>query len=164
MGQMWKSVDDVLDYAISEEHRAVFVYRSFAKQAASAEMRKIFTGFMADETEHFKKLLKMRKASDVTLTEGSLAALKPRVARLPEGELVEPEAAYRFAIRAEKSAQSLYATLAEMAENPKIQQVFETLADEELAHQAKLEAELKGRQSPAGFFKGLLRLAFSRTR
>ena len=158
MGQLWKSVDDVLDYAIAEEHRAVFVYRSFAKQAASAEMRRVFTAFVADEVEHFKKLLKLRKASTMTLTEGSLATLKPRRARLPEGELVEPEAAYRFAIRAEKSARSLYMTLGEMAEDAKIRQVFETLAAEELGHQAKLEAELKERKSEAGFFKGLLRL------
>jgi len=161
MGQFWTSVNDVLDYAIGEGQKAVFTYRAFAREADSAEMRRIFSGLVADEVAHFKKLLKLRKASTFTVTDGSLGGLKPRPVKLPPGHLREPAAAYRFALQTEKSACELYTMLSQMAKEPEIRQVFETLAAAEQGHRAKLENELEQGKSAIGFLKGLLHLPFS---
>ena len=159
MGQMWNTVEEVLDYAILEERQAVFMYRAFAGKAATPELKQLFEAFVDEEKLHFEKLLKMRKASDATVAEGSLSKLpKPRKVKMPADGLVDEAAAYRFAIRAEKRAWELYWVFAQMAKEPKIRKTFESLADEEMKHGERLKAALKAHQSPKGIFKGLVRL------
>ncbi|MBM4036612.1 MAG: hypothetical protein FJ291_33165, partial [Planctomycetes bacterium] len=121
--------------------------------------REVFEGFVADETTHMEKLLKARKASSLTVQQGSLSSLpRPRAVRLPADGLADAPAAYRFAIRAEKSAWALYSVLAQMAAEPRIRRTFEFLAAEEMSHRTKLEAGLKALKSSRGFFRGLIRL------
>jgi len=159
MGQMWKTVEEALDYAILEERSAVFTYRAFAQRAATPELRGLFEGFVADEKEHFEKLLKLRKASSVTVENGSLSALpKPQKVTLPADGLVDAAVAYRYAIRAERAAWELYWVFSQMTKEPKIRETFEFLAAEELQHKEKLEAALKAHKSPKGLFRGLIRL------
>jgi rubrerythrin len=159
MGQMWNSVDEVLDYAIVEERQAVFMYRAFASRAATQELKQLFEGFVGEEKAHFEKLLKMRKASDVTVETGSLSRLpKPKKVTVPADGLVDATAAYRFAIRAEKSAWELYWVFAQMTKEPEIRKTFELLAGEELEHRERLKGALEARQSPKGIFRGLIRL------
>ncbi len=52
MRQLWNSVEEVLDYAIAEEQKAMANYRAFAGQSASAEMKRLFAGFAVDEARH----------------------------------------------------------------------------------------------------------------
>ena len=159
MGHMWDTVEEVLDYAILEERQAVFMYRAFAGKAATPELRQLFQALVDEEKLHFEKLLKVRKASDATVAEGSLSKLpKPKKVRVPADGLVDAAAAYRFAIRAEKSAWELYWVFSQMVKEPKIRKTFEFLAAEELKHREMLGAALKARQSPKGLFKGLIRL------
>jgi len=163
MGQTWKSVNDVLDYAIREEQQAVFVYRAMGHQAPSEGMKELFGGLEADETSHLKKLLKLRKATTFTVTDGSLSTLPHRrTVRLPADGVVDAEAAYKFAIRAERNARELYWLFSQMAAEPAIQQLLGTLAAEEQAHEAKLEADLAKRRTQRGFLRRLFRFGARR--
>ncbi|HPD17936.1 MAG TPA: ferritin family protein [Planctomycetota bacterium] len=159
MQHLWKSVDEVLDYALGEEQKAVITYKAFARQAGTAELRRVFEGFVDEETAHFKKLLRMKKSGNVSLPGDGLNSLpRPKGGKLPADQIVDAEGAYRFAIRAEKAAWELYWVFSEMADDLKIRHVFKLLAEEEKAHRAKLQEEWKQRQSPKGFLKGLVRL------
>lgn len=159
MKHMWGSVDEVLDYALGEEQKAVITYKAFARQAGTAELRRVFEGFVDEETAHFKKLLRMKKSASVSLPGDGLSSLpRPKGGKLPADQIVDAEGAYRFAIRAEKAAWELYWVFSEMAGDPKVRETFRMLAEEEKAHRVKLQEEWKQRQSPKGFLKGLVRL------
>mgnify|MGYP000097264876 CR=1 FL=1 len=160
MGQLWKSVEEVLEYAMAEEQKAVALYRLFAEQSPSDELRTLFGGLVTAEMGHFKKLAKMRRATEATLVARRLHRLpRPPATSLLDAGIADVASAYRYAIRAEKQAQDLYAMLAGMATEPKVRDAFQMLADEELGHKSLLEADLEKRQSKGGFLKRLFRLA-----
>jgi rubrerythrin len=152
MRQLWKSVEDVLDYAIAEEQKAMATYRAFAGQSLSAEMKGLFAGFAADEARHAGRLLSMKKDKPQPLTAAQLALLpRARLPRSADGGELTVEAAYQFAIRAEKNAAELYTMLGQMSPDPAIQNAFESLAADEQGHGAKLVADLEKRRASAGF-------------
>jgi rubrerythrin len=65
--------------------------------------------------------------------------------------------AYRYAIRAEKGAAHLYGTLAGLATDPGVRRTLEMLAQEELEHKRRLEADRERRRG--GFLTRLFRFA-----
>jgi len=55
--QQWKSVDEVLDFAIGQEEQAAQFYRDLAGRMDRPWMSKIFTDFSQEEEGHKRKLL-----------------------------------------------------------------------------------------------------------
>ena len=158
MRQLWKSVEEVLDYAIAEEQKAIVTYRAFASQSVSAEMKRLFAGFAVDETRHAGKLLSMKRDKSASLAVTAVASLpRPRLPRSADGEELTVGAAYKFAIKAEKNAADLYTMLGQMSLDPEIQDAFRSLAADEQGHGAKLVADLEKRRASAGFLTKLFR-------
>ncbi len=158
MKQLWQSADEVLDYAIGEEKKAVVTYSAFAKQSVSEEMRTLFEGFAREEARHAGRLMAMKTDKPRPLSAPDLAAIpRPRLPRSADGEELTVEAAYQLAIQAEKNAADLYTALGRMSAEPAIQDAFTSLATEEQAHGAKLAADLEKRRASAGFLTKLFR-------
>ncbi|HPD16455.1 MAG TPA: ferritin family protein [Planctomycetota bacterium] len=159
MSQSWKSVDEALDYAMAAELKAAALYRALEQQAPSAKLKALFARFASEEDGHYRKLARLRQGAAAALGPGGpLAVPRPASATLEARGITDIASAYRYAIRAEKGAARLYATLADLATSPRVRQTFELLMQEELKHRAWLEADLAKREG-GGFLRRLFRRA-----
>ena len=57
----FKTIDDILDFAIGEEEGAQRFYESLAASAESSGMREVFEGFAREERGHKARLEAIRK-------------------------------------------------------------------------------------------------------
>lgn len=137
------TIDEILDYAISNEEKAAALYYELADSVDRPGMREAFLHFAKEEEGHKARLLKVK--------EGDIPAVKPeKIADLGITEtLVEPDVApnmtYQeallFAMKAEKAAFLLYTRLADATSDAGLKRVFQGLAQEEAKHKLRFEIE-----------------------
>ena len=70
--QQWKSVDEILDFAIGQEEQAAQFYTDLAGRMDRPWMSQIFKDFAKEEMWHKSKLVEVKsgKRSDGRRTEG----------------------------------------------------------------------------------------------
>ncbi|OGD15240.1 MAG: hypothetical protein A2V76_05435 [Candidatus Aminicenantes bacterium RBG_16_63_14] len=139
----FRSVADIISFAIGREIEAAEGYARMAGLAKTPGLREFLLFLRAEEESH-RRLLE-------ELTEEQLAGLQPsfvpdlRISDfLVEEKLVGDMSLQElliFAAQKEKKAVELYRALARMAEASGQHKVFEFLAGQEQAHKLKLEAE-----------------------
>ena len=137
------SVDDVLDFAISEEEGANRFYLDLAKRVEKPWMKKAFEDFAQEEAGHKAKLLAVKKG----------ASLVPAAARVVDLKLadyltdVEPRDGMDYrealvvAMKKEKAAFRLYTDLAAATADKRLADAFRALAAEEANHKLRFETE-----------------------
>jgi rubrerythrin len=139
----FKSIDDILEFAIGQEQKAIDFYSELAKGARNNEMKEVFIEFAGEEMKHKQRLTRIRE-------EGVFTMPKQRVADLKISDYVvsaEPmpnmtyEEALVIAMKREKSAFKLYMNLAERAPSDELKAVFQSLAMEESRHKLRFELE-----------------------
>lgn len=139
----FNSVDDILEFAIDQEQRAIDFYSELAKSARSQEMKEVFLEFAGEEMKHKQRLTKIRE-------EGVFTMPKEHVQDLKIGDYVvtaepRPDMSYEealvIAMKREKSAFKLYTNLAQRAPNEDLKNVFQSLAIEESKHKLRFELE-----------------------
>ena len=141
----WKSVDDVLDFAIAAEIAAQEFYAKLAEEAEKPWMRDVFLGFAAEEKGHQIKLEGVKSGKRALFSSESVMDLKigdyiPKV-QLKEGEELSYPDALVVAMHAEKAAFKLYSDMADKLENEELKEVFRGLALEEAKHKLRFEVE-----------------------
>jgi rubrerythrin len=137
------TIEEILEYAISNEEQAAALYYDLAERVERPGMKEAFLHFAKEEEGHKARLLKIK--------EGELPAVsEEKVADLGITEMMaEPETApnmtYQeallFAMKAEKKAFTLYTRLAELTDDPGLERVFKSLAQEEAKHKLRFEIE-----------------------
>jgi rubrerythrin len=139
----WNKIDEVLDFAISEEEAAAEFYTGLAERAEHPAMRGVFEGFAREEQGHKAKLLAV-KAGEVVI------GAKDQVVDLKIGDYlvnVEPDPGMSYqdalivAMKKEKAAFKLYQDLAAIVQDEKVKNVFLALAQEEAKHKLRFEIE-----------------------
>ena len=138
-----KTIDQILDYAISNEEKAAALYHELAENVERPGMRETFLHFAREEEGHKARLLKIKDGEIPVVQEEKVANLG-----ITE-QLAEPETApnmtYQealvFAMKAEKAAFVLYTKLAEMTKDSGLERVFKSLAQEEAKHKLRFEIE-----------------------
>jgi rubrerythrin len=139
----FKSIDDILDFAIGEEEGAQRFYESLASSAQSSGMREVFEGFAREERGHKAKLEAIKKGHT---REGFTSGVQD----LKLGDyLVDveptPETGYQealiVAMKKEKAAFRLYSDLAAVAPDEEMKNTFLGLAQEEAKHKLRFEVE-----------------------
>ncbi len=140
----FKTVDEILDFAIDQEQEAIDFYSELAEKAKRADIKKIYLEFVKEEMGHKAKLMKIKE-------EKSLAAL-------PDSEVTDlkisdylvpvkatPDMSYQDALvvvmNKEKAAYKLYMSLAKMAPTEETKNLFQKLALEEAYHKLQFETE-----------------------
>ena len=142
--QEFASVNDVLDFAISEEERAVQFYKDLAAKMERPEMKKVFEGFAAEEEGHKKKLLSVKDGKIPLLTNDAVMDLKiaEYVVAVDAGsESLDYQQALIVAMKKEKSAFKLYSDLADSTKEAEYRHLFLALAQEEAKHKLRFEVE-----------------------
>ena len=138
----FKTINDILDFAISSEQEAVEFYSALAKNSKNAEMVETFQQFAKEEMGHKAKLMKIKK-------EGSFEIRSEQILDLKIADyMVDVEASANMsyadalivAMKKEKSAFRLYNDLAGKAPS-NMKNIFLSLAQEESKHKLRFEIE-----------------------
>jgi rubrerythrin len=141
-GMKFKTIDEVLDFAIKKEEEAAELYASLAEKMSRPGMREAFLDFSKEEQKHKDRLLEVKSQGFPDVSEEQVDDLK--VTEMVEEPEVDPNMTYaeilRFAMKAEKSAFKMYTGLAALAP-PSLAGVFQMLALEEAKHKLRFEIE-----------------------
>ena len=139
----FKSIDDILDFAINSEQEAVDFYTQLANQSSNEEMEKVFTKFAREEMGHKSRLMNIKETGAYEMRETQVKDLK--IADYLVDVEAKPNMSYQealiVAMKKEKSAFKLYMNLSEKAGTPEMQEVFLGLAQEESKHKLRFELE-----------------------
>lgn len=139
----FKSVQDILEFAMEQEQKAVDFYKHLASIARSDDMKAIFEQFAKEEIQHKARLNQILTDGIMTLQPQVIQDLK--VADYLVSEEPSPDITYEqalvLAMKKEKAAFKLYTNLAEKVDNPELKQIFQLLAIEESKHKLRFELE-----------------------
>lgn len=137
------NTDDILEFAIGEEQKAIDFYLELARDARSEEMKTVFTEFAQEEMKHKLRLTSIRGEGIFTLPPDQVQDLK--IADYVYLVKASPEMTYEealiVAMNKEKAAFKLYSNLADRSPNLELRNVFLSLAMEESKHKLRFEVE-----------------------
>jgi rubrerythrin len=137
------TIDQILDYAISNEEKAAALYHELAGNVERPGMREAFLHFAKEEEGHKARLLKIKEGEIPAVAEEKIANLG--ITEILEEPETAPNMTYQealvFAMKAEKAAFTLYTKLSEMTSDAGLQRVFKGLAQEEAKHKLRFEIE-----------------------
>jgi rubrerythrin len=139
----FENIDEILLFAIEQEQRAVDFYTGLAREANSAEMKKVFLEFAGEEIRHKQRLTSIREQGVFTMPTEKVSDLKIAdytVEVKVTGKLSYEEALV-LAMKREKAAFRLYTNLAERAPDEALKNIFLSLAMEESRHKLRFEVE-----------------------
>ncbi len=139
----WKSVDEILDFAINNEEQAVQFYTDLAKTMDRPWMKDIFLNFAKEEAGHKKKLMDIKSGKRFAPSDQKIKDLKIGdylVDVEPSGAL-DYQHALILAMKKEKKAFKLYTDLAATSGDDDLEQIFLSLAQEEAKHKLRFEIE-----------------------
>ena len=137
------TVEELLDFAISEEAAAVTFYTRLAERADKPAMREAFEGFAAEEAEHKSKLLAVKAGASLGPADQPVMDLKiaDYLVDVEPGDDMSYQDALVMAMKKEKAAFKLYSDLAAAAEDENTRAIFLALAREEAKHKLRFEIE-----------------------
>ncbi|MBZ0265527.1 ferritin family protein [bacterium] len=139
----FKTMDDILEFAIGEEEAAHNFYKAQAENVNSEGIKQMFLDFAKEELLHKAKLLEVKKGTTTILTPQKVQDLKLSD-YMEEAHVtpnMTPQNAMLVAMKKEKAAFRLYMDLAARAEIDEYKILFEALAQEEAKHKLRFELE-----------------------
>ena len=140
----FKSVDEILVFAIDQEQEAIDFYSQLAEKANRNDIKKIYLDFVKEEMGHKVKLLKIKEEKSlIDLPDSKVIDLKISDYLVPVK--ATSDMSYQDALvvvmNKEKAAYKLYTALAKMAPTAETKSLFQKLALEEANHKLQFETE-----------------------
>ena len=139
----FKSMDEILAYAIEKEEEAVAFYTGLSEKEGFASVKETFKNFANEEKKHVKMLQ--------GLSQDSSKVESYEVKNIPDLKISDymvdieysegmmmPEI-LRLAMKREEQAVKLYRDLGEKSPTPELQKIFQILVQEESKHKLVLE-------------------------
>jgi rubrerythrin len=140
----FKTIDDILDYAIEGEQKAADLYAGLAARSRNREIQQVFEQFSKEELGHKKKLESIKGGGVVAVSEKKIQDLKIGdylvEVDTSRGDLTYQESLI-VAMKEEKAAFRLYSDLASRTDHPTLKEIFLMLAQEEAKHKLRFEIE-----------------------
>jgi rubrerythrin len=140
----FKTIDDILDFAIKEEQRASDLYASLAAKSRNRMIQEVFEQFSKEELGHKKKLESIKGGGVVAVSDKKVQDLKIGD-YLVEVSSSRDDLTYQesliVAMKEEKAAFRLYSDLAGRTEHSTLKETFLMLAQEEARHKLRFEIE-----------------------
>ena len=139
----FKSVDEILEYAIGKEKEAVAFYMDLSTKDTFASVKDTFIKFAGEEEKHVALLegisadtakvdtYELKKVPDLKISDYLVDT------EYKEGMFMQD--ILRIAMKREEMAVKLYKDLSEKADNAEFCKVFDMLAQEESKHKLALE-------------------------
>ena len=144
----FKSVRDILKFAVAKEESSVQFYKSLANRVRKSETAVIFEALARQEEKHIDAVQLELLKLGYTVADSVL----PEDASDDSGITLEMDDsaaemsyldALRRGIQKERAAFRLYVELLALAEDPESRKIFLELAEEEMRHALKLEREIE---------------------
>lgn len=141
--ERWKSVEEALDFAITNEERAAKFYTELAQRATDEQMRAVFEGFAREEQGHKAKLEGIKAGGTLKPSEDKVLDLKigDYLVDVAPSDEFDYQAALILAMKREKAAFRLYSDLARTIHDDELRDAFLALAQEEAKHKLRFEVE-----------------------
>jgi desulfoferrodoxin-like iron-binding protein len=139
----FKSVSEVLDFAIEKEEEARQFYLEWSKKLENPNLRAEFVIFAGEENKHKEKLQRVKSGSTFKPSAKQVTDLKivDYLVDIVATPGMDYQEALIVAMRREKASFKFYNDLAAMAEDESLRQTFLALAQEEAKHKLRLETE-----------------------
>ena len=139
----FKTIDDLLDFAIKEEEDAAAFYLEWSRKMETDWMRKIFEEFASEEARHKAKLLQIRKGGRMEPSREKVMDLKlsDYLVDAEKDGVNDYESALVFAMKKEKAAFRMYSDMAAAVEDDELKRTLLALAQEEAKHKLRFEVE-----------------------
>ena len=140
----FKSVDDILDFAIAREQESHDWYMELAAKANTANMKQAFEQFAKEELGHKAKIEGVKTGKRIVGSANKVMDLKMTdylVADEPGDGDIDYQQALLLAMKKEKAAFKLYTDLAARVDDPGLADLFSSLAQEEAKHKLRFEVE-----------------------
>jgi desulfoferrodoxin-like iron-binding protein len=137
----FKSVQEILDFAIEKEEEARQFYLEWSNKLENKTLREQFVQFAGEENKHKEKLQRVKSGSTFKPSAKQVTDLKIvdyLVDIVPTPDMDYQEALI-VAMRREKASFKFYNDLAAMAEEEALHETFLALAQEEAKHKLRLE-------------------------
>ncbi|MEN8125301.1 MAG: ferritin family protein [Bacteroidota bacterium] len=139
----FKSIDEILDFAITNEIRAAEFYENLSGQAKTKSMKETFEKFSKEERGHEARLKKIKKEGKFEARKEDIIDMKISdylVKSKTKGKMTYQDALI-LAMKREKAAYKLYKRLAKTAPTKELKIIFTKLAGEEANHKMNFEIE-----------------------
>ena len=139
----FKSIDDVLDFAIQSEQEAVDFYTNLANESKNQAMCEVFIQFANEEKGHKKRLQNIKREETFEFSDEKVIDLEigDYLVDVKATNDMSYQDALILAMKKEKSAFKLYLDLAGIAPNSNLKNIFLALAQEEAKHKLRFEIE-----------------------
>ncbi len=139
----FKSIDDILDFAIKNEQQAADFYNKLSGDSSVKEMKNTFAEYAKEEEGHKARLIKIKDTGEYNVKEEEVLDLKigDYLVSAKTSEQMTYQEALILAMKREKAAYKLYMRLSEIAPNNNLKNIFKNLAIEEAKHKLKFEIE-----------------------
>ena len=139
----FNDINEILDFAIEAEQRAVDLYSGLSEKAVVKDMKEVFMEFACEEMSHKARLLKIKEEGILDLPEEKVNDLKisDYTGTVKPGGDMDYRDALVLAMSQEKAAFKLYSKLAERAPDEQFKNLFLALAQEEAKHKLRFELE-----------------------
>ena len=139
----WRSVEDLLSFAIDREQEAVDFYKDLAQRADNPAMSEVFMEFSQQEEGHKARLQKVKSSGHMESSSRKILDLKigDYLVDVTPGPDMDYQQALIIAIKREQAACSLYRDLAAAVEEGDVRDLMLALADEEARHKLHFETE-----------------------
>lgn len=139
----FNTIDEILDFAIGQEEKAVQAYTSLADSTENKQMSQVLQGYAEEERGHKAKLLAIRHGQNLMpepqeITDLDIADYLPDVEPTPDLDYM---GLLTVAMKAEKAAFRLYNDLAAMAKDEEVRATLLSLAQEEAKHKLRFGVE-----------------------
>ncbi len=140
----FKTITDILDFAIAAEQRAIAFYTQLSRNASSEAMKTVFLEFAEEERGHKAKLQEFKTSGQISIPTEDVMSLKI-ADYIVDDTKITPEMSYEsallLAMKREKAAYKLYTNLAVLAADEHTKSIFKELAQEEAKHKLRFEVE-----------------------
>lgn len=139
----FKSVDEILAYAIEKEQEAVDFYTDLSKKDTFKSVKDTFVSFAKEEEKHIELLKSIGadegKVDEYELKEVPDLKISDYLVETEYKEGMFMQDILRLAMKREEQAVKLYSDLGSKADNEKFAKIFQLLAQEESKHKLALE-------------------------
>jgi len=139
----FKSIDEILEFAIGRENAAVKLYTNCAQEATSKELKQTFLDFAKEEEKHAALL------SDISGNKATIDSYE--IKEIPDLKISDymVDGTYekgmpmpdvlKLAMKNEEKAVKLYTLLGEKTDDADAKKLFQLLVQEESKHKLALE-------------------------
>lgn len=137
------SIDEILEFAMAAEQRAVDLYSKLAENAKVEDMRTVFMEFAKEEMSHKARLSRVKEERVYAIAPEKIQDMKiaDYTGEIEQSDHMDYQEALVFAMNQEKAAFRLYTALADRSPNADLKNLFLALAQEEARHKLRFELE-----------------------